>query len=199
MDKKIPFLSARIINKTEDYQPFYHSKAYLNKKVGSLTYFKDQIPQLKKIAEQVGYKDFNQFIKHRKLWHNFKKKIPISYLEAIGIKLEVLKFTVELDQKEYQKALEIPLYPESYIIQTRPIPHSKALPPDTPEAKAEELVRKEAVIENISCVIYYPSLKLIFIDTDGSVTTAYYMPDIKIDGKYVIPAKSGKDVGKIFL
>jgi len=189
MDKKIPFLSAGIINKTEDYQPFYHSKAYLNKKVGSLTYFKDQIPQIRKTADKVGYKDFNQFIKHRKLWHNFKKKILISYLKEIGVNLDVLKFTIELDQKDYQKVLEIPLYPKSYIIQTRPIPLTKKLPENTPEAKAVELVRKEAVTKNKSCVINYPSLKLIFIDTDGSVSTAYYQPEIKIEGGYVIPGR----------
>jgi len=199
MDKNNPFLSPRTINKTEDYQPFYHSKAYLNKKVGSLTYFKDQIPQLRKITEKVGYKDFNQFIKHRKLWHNFKKKIPISYLEEIGVKLDVLKFTVELDQNDYQKALETPLYPASYIIQTRPIPLTKKLPENIPEAEAVELVRKEAILKNKSCVIYYPFLKTIFIDCDGSVTTAYYQPEIKIEGGYVIPGQSNNFIGEVSL
>jgi hypothetical protein len=69
MGKTISFLSARNINEVEDYTPFYHSKIYLKQKSGSLKYFKNQIPQIKKIADKVGYKDFNQFVKHRKLWH----------------------------------------------------------------------------------------------------------------------------------
>ena len=199
MGKTIPFLFTRSINKIEDYQPFYHSKAYLKQKVGSLTYFKDQIPKIRKLAKKVGYKDLNQFIKHRKLWHDFAKKIPISYLEEIDVKLDVLKFTIELDQNDYQKALEIPLYPKSYTIQTRPLPFSKPLPENIPEAEAVELVRKEAIIENKSCVINYPSLKLIFIDTDGSVSKAYYQPEIKIEGGYVIPGKLNNSIGKVSL
>ncbi|WP_040476954.1 hypothetical protein [Halanaerobium saccharolyticum] len=189
MAKNNPFLPAKTINKTEDYQPFYNSKAYLKQKVGSLTYFKDQIPELRKIAEKVGYQDFNQFIKHRKLWHNFDRKIPISYLTAIGVELEVLEFTIELDQNDYQKALKVPRYPKSYIIQTRPIPLARRLPDNISEDKAIELVKRKAIIENISCVINYPSLKKIFIDTDGSVLPAYYQPEIKIKGKYIVPSK----------
>lgn len=199
MGKNIPFLSARNINEVEDYTPFYHSKIYLKQKSGSLKYFKNQIPQIKKIAEKVGYKDFNQFIKHRKLWHGFQKKIPLSYLKAIGVKLDVLRFTVGLDQNDYQKALEIPLFPKSYIIQTRPFPLTKKLPQNISEEKAVELLRKEAVLENKSCVINYPFLKKVFIDTDGSVATAYYQPEIKIEGEYLIPAKINDYTGNISL
>jgi hypothetical protein len=199
MGKTIPFLSTRSINKIEDYQPFYHSKAYLNKKAGSLAYFKNQVPKIRKLAKKVGYKDFNQFIKHRKLWHDFSKKIPISYLEEIGVDLDVLKFTIELDQNDYQKALEIPLYPKSYTIQTRPLPFSKPLPENISEAEAVELVRREVIIENKSCVIDYPYLKLIFIDTDGSVSTVYYQPEIKIKRGYVIPGKLNNSIGEVSL
>jgi hypothetical protein len=197
--KTIPYLSARDINKVEDYTPFYHSKIYLKQKSGSLKYFEDQIPQIKKIAEKVGYKDFNQFIKHRKLWHEFQKKIPLIYLEAIGVKLDVLKFTIELDQNDYQKTLEIPLYPKSFIIQTRPFPLTKRLPKNISEDKAIELIRKEAILNNKSCVINYPFLKKILIDSDGSLKTAYYQPDIKIEGGYVIPSKINCYTGNISL
>lgn len=189
MGRTIPYLSSRNINKVEEYIPFYNSKIYLKQKSGSLKYFEDQIPQIKKLAEKVGYKDFNQFIKHRKLWHDFQKKIPISYLKAIGIKLDVLEFTIELDQNDYQKALEIPLYPKSYMIQTRPFPLNRRLPKKTSEAKAIELVRKEAILEKKSCVINYPLLKKILIESDGSVKTTYYRPAIKIEGEYVIPSQ----------
>lgn len=199
MGKTIPYLSSRNINKVEDYIPFYNSKIYLKQKSGSLKYFENQISQIKKIAEKVGYKDFNQFIKHRKLWHDFQKKIPISYLKAIGVKLEVLEFTVELDQNDYQKALEIPLYSKSYIIQTRPFPLTRRLPQRTSEAKAIELVRKEAILKNKSCVIDYPLLKKILIESDGSVKTTFYRPDIKIEGEYVIPTKINDYTGDISL
>ena len=34
-----------------------------------------------------------------------RKKIPVKYLQEIGVKLNVLKFTVELDREEYKEAL----------------------------------------------------------------------------------------------
>ncbi|MFW5961415.1 MAG: hypothetical protein ACOCRV_00255, partial [bacterium] len=68
----------------------------------------------------------------------------------------------------------------SYIIQTRPIPLTKKLPENISETEAVELVRKEAILKNKSCVINYPLLKKILIESDGAVTTAYYKPDIKI-------------------
>ncbi len=199
MGKTLPYLSSRNINKVEDYIPFYNSKVYLEQKSGSLKYFENQIPQIKKIAEKVGYKDFNQFINYRKLWHEFKKKIPISYLEAIGVKLDVLEFTIELDQNDYQKTLEIPLYPNSYIIQTKPFSLTKRLPKNISEAEAIELIRKESILQNTSCVINYSFLKRILIESNGSVKTIYYHPDIKIEGEYVIPTKINDYTGNISL
>ena len=40
-----------------------------------------------------------------------KQKIPKSYLEAIGVKLDVMKYTIELDQKEFEKVLDLTFYP----------------------------------------------------------------------------------------
>ena len=46
MGKVIPQFSIRNINKIDDYERFYHSKAYLKKKSG--------------------YTKFNKFVEHRK-------------------------------------------------------------------------------------------------------------------------------------
>jgi hypothetical protein len=61
------------------------------------------------------------------------------------------------------------------------------------------LLRKEAVLENKSCVINYQFLKKILIKSDGSVLTAYYQPDIKLEGEYLVPAKINDDTGNISL
>lgn len=189
MRKTIPYLSSRNINVVEDYIPFYNSKIYLKQKSVNLKYFQNHIFAIKEIARAAGYKDFNQFNKDRKLWHEFKKMIPLSYLKAINVKLDVLKFTIELDQNDYQKTLDIPSYPKSYIIQNQPFSLNRRLPENITEDKAIELIRKEAILKNKSCVINYPMLKKILIESDGQVTIIYYKPDIKITGEYVIPAK----------
>ncbi|MFN2341529.1 MAG: hypothetical protein ABR547_09710, partial [Halanaerobium sp.] len=84
-------------------------------------------------------------------------------------------------------------------IQTKTFPLTKRLPENISEAKAIELIRKEAILQNKSCVINYSFLKKILIESNGSVKTTYYRPDIKIEGEYVIPTKINDYTGNISL
>lgn len=197
--KEIPFLSVNEINSVEDYERFYHVKAYLKQKSGALTYFKDEVDDLKELAGQSGYKKFNKFIEHRKEWHEFTRRIPLSYLEAIDVKLDVLQFTVELDKKDFEKALKLRLHPEYFMINYSPIPLSKSFPPDTSEEEAVNILREYCREKEKLCLINYPALKTIGVRPDGSVFTIYYEPEIKLTKDHVIPVKSGKSIGKTYL
>ena len=137
MGKVIPQFSIRNINKIDDYERFYHSKAYLKKKSG--------------------YTKFNKFVEHRKEWHEMKRKIPIKYLEAIGVKLNVLKFTIELDQKEFKEVLKIDFKPRYAAIKFNPMAYETyEFPPDTYEKKAIEIMREYAKKEEREGIITYP-------------------------------------------
>ncbi|MFW6230081.1 MAG: hypothetical protein ACOC4L_03770 [Halanaerobium sp.] len=198
--KEIPFLSAKEINDIRNYERFYHTRAYLRKKSGRLTFFKDEKDQIEQLAENSGYKKFNKFIEHRKEWHQMKRKIPRKYIKAIGAKIRVLKFTVELDREEYEKVLQIPLYPEYATVRYHPgFYKSYKFPPETTEEEAVEIMKEYAQKEDKLCFINYPGIKTVGFKPDGDVYRIYNRPDIDVTKEYIIPADGGERIGKVFL
>ncbi|MFW6271274.1 MAG: hypothetical protein ACOC4G_14550 [Bacillota bacterium] len=197
--KEIPQFSAREINEVDDYERFFHTKAYLKKKSGKLTFFKDETDKIHELAEKSGYKKFNKFVEHRKEWHQMKSKIPRAYLKTIGVKLKVLKFTIELDQKEFEEVLEIPLYPQYATVRLHAAFYqSYSLPPDTSEKEAVQIMKEYAEKEERYCYINYPDIKTIGFRPDGSIYRIYYKPDIEITREYVFPTEGGERIGKIY-
>ena len=200
MSKEIPQFSARNMNKIDDYERFYNTKAYLKKKSGELTFFKDETDKIMKLAKKSGYTKFNKFVEHRKEWHKMKRKIPLKYLMAIGVKLNVLDFTIELDKKEYEAVLKLPRFPEFATIRMHPAYYkNKKLPENISEKEAIEIMREYALKEEKRCFINYPNIKMIGFRPDGSYYEIFYEPDIEIDEEYIYPTQGGEKVGKIIM
>ena len=200
MSKEIPWLSASDINKIEDYDRFHNTKAYLKKKSGKLVYFKDQTDEIMELAEKCGYKKFNKFVEHRKEWHGLIRKIPLSYLEQIGAKLDVIDFTVEVDQEEFKKALELPFYPEYATVRMMPsVYQSIKLPADLTEEEAIEYLKDYSSKEERICWIKLKDIKTIWVYPNRNVNTSYYKPDYEIENDYLTPTLSGRKIGKSFL
>lgn len=199
MNKTIDVLSAKKYNIIKDYVMFSHTKNYLLQKSGPINYFfKNQVDEIRKIAKVSGYKDFNQFIKHRKKWHELERKIPLPYLEKIGAEIEVLKFTVQLDIKNYIKTLEIPRYPEHFTVRMMPAFYqSRKFDQLLTEKEAIEFVKKFSNKNDKICWINYHTVKTITVFPEGRVDEIYYKPGIKIKSDYVIPTTAGKDIGKV--
>lgn len=144
-------------------------------------------------------KHFSKFMIHRKQWHAFERKIPLKYLKAIKVKLDVLKYTVELDKQDYQEVLKLPLYPKYFIIKASPFFLSRPFPPDITEEEAIEILKEYTQRKNRHCLINYPGIKTVGVRPDGTVYTNYYEPEIKINKEYLVPTVSGKNIGKVFL
>ena len=199
--KEIPFLSVNNdINRVEDYERFKNTKAYLKKKAGRVkSYFQDEKKKIKDLADKCGYKNFNKFVEHRKEWVDLKRKIPIRFLEAIGVKIDALKYTVELDRKAYEEALELNLYPEKFLINLSPIPVSKDLPVGVSEEEAVEILKKYADKYKKLCLIKYPEIKTVAVKPGGEVFEEKYHPKLEINNKFVIPHTSNEKVGKVYL
>lgn len=173
---------------------------YLKKKAGKLTFFKDQVDEIKELAVKSGYNKFNKFVEHRKEFHKMKRKIPLGYLEAIDAELEVIKFTIELDKKEYEEALEIPLFPKYFTVKMMSAFYrSIKLPGYFSEEEAIEFIREYANKENKICWINYPKIKTITAFPNGNVSKIYYTPDITINNEYIIPKLGGEEIGKVYL
>lgn len=199
MGREIPWFSATDVNKIEDYERFSNTKAYLKKKSGRLIFFKDQTDEIREMAENCGYKKFNKFVEHRKEWHELKRKIPLSYLEEIGARLDVIEFTVELDQEEFEQALNLTFSPDYFTVRMMPSVYiNRKLPPGLTEKKAVEYVEEYSKKEKRICWIKISNIKTTWIypEENKDKLVTYYKPGFTVENNFFIPALSGRKIGK---
>lgn len=200
MKNIIYFLSAKEINNIENYNRFYHTKAYIKQKSEVFIDNRNYKEQTKSLMAASGYNDLVKFRKHRINWNNLERSIPLKYLEAIDADLNTLKFTVELDQQEYDRALEIKLFPKSAVIRIMAAVYSDLkFPENTPETEAIEIAKRFFEEKNLMGCINFPDIKTIWIEPNGVVKKTYYRPSIKITNTLLIPSNNGKGIGMSYI
>ncbi|MFA5032872.1 MAG: hypothetical protein WC614_07625 [bacterium] len=194
---KFPFnvqgLSNPPINTIKDYQYGRNIRAYLKQKLE--TCGKDDT----ELMLATGYANLRKFEFHRAQWHYLKRQIPISYLEAIGVDMEILKYVVELDNENYQKAIKLPRFPACYIRRLMAAFYQTVELPDcTSEKDAIELIQKTEGSHR--CCINYPGLLGLYIEPDGKVDEIHYVPSMEIINKHFVKFRSdGSSVGTMRL
>ncbi|MGD0724349.1 MAG: hypothetical protein ABSB63_02175 [Spirochaetia bacterium] len=194
--KEIPFFSVQQINRVEDYVRFRHCKAYLKGK-------SDECKDENVLRVECGYSLKNSVIKfrhHRKEWDNLERKIPLKYLSEIGVDLDTLKFTVELDQEEFDRALEIPFYPRIVGFRVMAAVFSQfELPENTSEREAIEVTKRFAREKGFRSFIPARDLKTIYVEPNGAVFIDYYRPSLEITETHVQASSDGSTVGKSYI
>lgn len=194
--QEIPFFSIRSVNKVEDYERFRHCKAYLKIRSGEYT-------NEKGLMVECGYSvknSLNKFRHHRNEWNDLARRIPLKYLSAIGVEMETLNFTLELDCEEFDRALEIPFYPRIVGFRVMAAVFSQfELPENTPEREAIEVSKRFAREKGFHSFIPVRDLRTIYIEPDGSVFTDYYRPCLEITTTHVEASSDGSTVGKSYL
>ena len=146
-----------------------------------------------------GYSKLSKFKEHRKEWDAVHRKMPLSYLDYVGVEREVLHFALEVDFEEYGRAREIPLYPKFAVIRLMAgVYREKGLPENTPESEAIEMLRGFSRERNLRCCINYPELKTVYIEPTGDVRVVYYPPSIRFSKKWAIPASDGIGIGAAY-
>ena len=197
--KAIPFLSARKINRTEDYVRYFHTKAYIRQKSEQFPDNGRKNPVVRQLMAACGYADVGKFRKHREWWDHLEKDIPIAYLEAIGVVRETLEFTVSLDAEECDSALQVPRYPRYGIIHYMPFAFGTIhLPPNTPEDEAIEIIKNYAREKKLfTCCINYPDLKTICIKPDGKVSVVTFRPSLHFANGKAVFSGDGSLIGQV--
>lgn len=176
-----------------DYQRFFHTKSYVGSKS---KVYKDE----KKLMKILSYNNSNKFHIHRNKWDTFELAIPVKYLKEIGVDLNTLWFTVELDQEEYEKALNLPFFPTKAIIQDSLSSFSILnLPIGVCEVEAIYILMKMSSRMHVNCVISLENIKTIYFEPNGRVFAKYYKPIIQITEELVIPMRGSTSVEMITL
>lgn len=188
----IPFLSAMEINQIEDYIRFRNLKLYIQSK-------SKLVSNSKELMSQAGYGNYQKFKDHRIQFDTCKRDIPLHYLKAIDIDLEIVKFCQELDMEEFQYTKDLKnLFPEYAIIRYMPaIYGNKEFPPNTGEDAAIEILRQFNKETKLRCAINYPDFKTIYFSEAGEkVTETYYPPLLKITKSKLVFQKGGQGIGQ---
>ena len=189
--KKIPLFSVQKSNEISGYVPFRHTKTYIKTK--SLLYSSNY-----DLMASIGYHILPKFKVHRKEWDELTRRVPIKYFSAIGVDLNTISFTLELDQQEYDKALELPFYPESAGIRLkRTVYRTMEFIPNTTEADAIEILKKYSSDTGRYCFITQANIKTSWVQMDGALFTTFYRPELEIGKAWVIASGTGKKFGSV--
>lgn len=196
----IPYFSARKINTIEEYERFFHAKRYIRSiNPVKQTNFKITLHERTIIQEMMpvlGFSTMNKFITLKNEWDLFQRDIPLSYLDYIGVKRDVLTFTLELDREEYEQVLTIPRYPQYAIVRLMAAVYKNIkIPADLHEKEAIEFLFDFMKGKRFRCCINYPELLSIFLEPERSINTVYYPPSIRFTKKCAIPHQDGSGIG----
>ena len=77
--------------------------------------FRKNAKGTKALADKLGIKNFNKFYTNRKQWDMMNNRIPIYYLDALGINESMIATTVEIDQDIFKKVIEEPVKYDHFI------------------------------------------------------------------------------------
>lgn len=176
------------LEKLSDYQRFFHTKSYIQSKSRA---YKDET----KLAEVCGYRNLTRFRFHRMEWDNLERPVPTKYLAEIEVDLNTLRFTVELDGEEYEKALDLPFFPKQAIIRLAARRFSTFNFVDgTSEQQAIAVLKDVSKKSHMFCLINVDEIKTVFVQPDGFSFTKYYSPIIEIRKDYVTASKEGQNL-----
>jgi hypothetical protein len=184
--KKIPLLSVQKSNEISDYVPFRHTKTYIRSK--SILF-----PSNHNLMVSIAYRIIHNFKAHRSEWDLLTRRVPIKYFSAIGVDLDVLRFTLELDQQEFDQFLELPFYPKSGGIRLMSTEYRTIeFPPKTTEGKAIQILQEYSKGTGMYCFITQANIKTIWVQPDGALSTTFYRPEIEIVKAWVKASGTGR-------
>lgn len=82
--------------------PFIHTSKYIKQKsMQYCDYSLTNRPRQHALMHDVGYRSPEKFVRHRKLWDQMKKDIPLAYLKAIGVSMQELLKLAKQDYVNY--------------------------------------------------------------------------------------------------
>jgi len=187
--KRIPFFSGEV-NKIENYEKFYFTKTFIKKKQEeySQNKAKDWVTEL---AEEIGYRKIQKFKKHMEEWNRMGRKIPLKYLEIIGVERKTLDFTLELDWEEFEKAKKGPFIPKKAMLRLHPAFYgTMEFPEGTGLEEAIEQLKIVCMEKKIRGFIEFWPVKTIGVRSDGSSYEVFNEPKVRFSERFLIPEEN---------
>ena len=194
MSKQISIFSAKSLNVPQGYTPYQNCIAYIQKKSSAIPYCGKGQKKRLELMKKVGMKNYAKFYRRRFAWDILEIPTPRAYLEAIGVDIDVLLFTLELDNQLYidvlNKEREVPYAG----VRFGPCIYGNIKTPDeyNKEKDAIDFYNSLMLNPNVDYTnlwIHFPGIiRHSFTRGKGYVGTTYYYPSLEIN-KSIIKAK----------
>jgi hypothetical protein len=163
------------LKRVEDYIPYFHTMSYLENR------FQECGADNEYLKRSAGYANLERFLSHRREWHRCEGSIPRGYLDALGVDLHVLEFTVELDQELYDRVIELPVPVSTYGVRVPNQPaQTKILAGTMDIERAVEFLLNISDRYDMKYFINVPGLKYIEISRQDGIREIRYRPEINV-------------------
>lgn len=192
--KAIPFFSVQKVNRVEDYKRFRHTKNYFKQQSG-----KHHDEKALLVACGYAFRSLSKFRNHRRAWNDLSRKIPLKYADGIGIDMDIMNTALELDQQEFDQALQLPFFPKTAGVRLMPAVFATyEFPTDASEDEAISILKEYSEKTGRYCFIPLDEIKTIWVQPEG-IFADVYRPEIEIGRVWLIPSTDGAWVGKSYL
>ena len=164
---------------------------------GYLEYCANRCPlSVDELMEHCGYKKREKFDYRRGDWNQGVGQIPLKYLSALDVDMDLLQTAVELDRREIDEAIERTGPPTSFVVRLMAaVCKTEELPIDVTEAEAIEYVKLYSMESGLKCMISFLGLKAVLFRPDGDVYTGHYYPEVSVKEGMVSFGTDGREVG----
>ena len=161
--KEIPFFSVQQTNRVEGYVRFRHTRAYFRQRSVDHGDEKDLL-----LACGYSLRSLNKFRSHRKAWNDLSRKIPLKYADGIGIDLDIMNTALELDQQEFDQALQLPFFPKTAGVRLLAAVYSTCeFPANVSEEEAISILKEYSEKTGRHCFIQLAQIKTIWVRPEG--------------------------------
>jgi hypothetical protein len=201
MAAQISIFSAKNLNGPEDYIPYQNCMTYIKQKSSVIPYSgKGQETRLE-LMKNVGMKNYSKFYRRRWEWDNLIGRVPLSYLDAISVDMNILSYCLEMDNEAYIKALGIERKVAYVSVRLGPCVYTNIKTP-------EEYQNEKDAIEFYNSIMLNPKVDFShlwirfpgiihhsFTRGHGYESTVYYYPSFIIDRYFLIAKRASNLFG----
>lgn len=183
--------SPLLMGKISDYVPYRNTKAYIAQKSALIRDpgFKNSFDENETLSELMRLCSFtrpDRFRAERRRWDSLESPVPLKYFSAIGVSLSVLNFTVELDQDEFDRALESLPYPDHFIIRLSQASFVRySIPEQIYDSEKEQFVAAFSEESGLECRMHFGEMKSFIVHPGGRSETVLYLPVFSVSNSRV--------------
>jgi hypothetical protein len=187
-------------NATPDYERFYYTKRYIASKSANFTSREAR----EELGRALGYKvEKPTFVAkladRRRRYDAMDRRVPIVYLEAIGVKWDEFETCLEADMELFQSESQKPRYPRYAAIRYHPTFYGRVtFPEGTPESEALAMLN-EGDTARFPRFVPYPELVMVFLKGGIGAEPVYgwYPPEVTFGRKDVFVQALPRGMGRV--